>query len=201
MQIIRKLVSEDFVNFQGKHYTLRDANLYMKASFPIFLGASGPRWQKWSEKSQTAFSRSRGRSTQETNSFPRSKRERERLGRDPKEIVRAIEIDLSYDSDLDRALVPLRTQAGPLLPKMFTDPIYDPREIEKEGQQVTDEELAKAYVLGSTPEDFIRPIEAAFNAGFDHVYLASLSPDEKSFIRMCGEKILPYFAERKKPSA
>jgi coenzyme F420-dependent glucose-6-phosphate dehydrogenase len=201
VKIIRKLISEEFVNFQGKHYTLRDANLYMKATFPIFLGASGPKMAEVVGEVADGFLTIKGADYAREDLFPAIERGARKAGRDPKEIVKAIEIDLSYDSDLDRALVPLRTQAGPLLPKMFTDPIYDPRQIEKEGQQVTDEELSKAYVLGSSPEDFIRPIEAAFRAGFDHVYLASLSPDEKSFIRMCGEKVLPYFSERIKRSA
>jgi len=197
VQMIRRLITEDFVNFQGKHFTLKDANLYMKATFPIFLGASGPKMAEVVGEVADGFLTIKGADYARDELFPALDRGARKAGRDPKEIIKAIEIDLSYDSDLDRALVPLRTQAGPLLPKMFTDPIYDPREIEREGQQVTDEELSKAYVLGSSPEDFILPIEAAFKAGFDHVYLASLSPDEKSFIRMCGEKVLPYFSERR----
>ncbi|MDA4111926.1 MAG: LLM class flavin-dependent oxidoreductase [Thaumarchaeota archaeon] len=192
--IIRKLISEDFVNFEGKHFNLKNANMYMRASFPIFIGASGPKMAEVVGELGDGFLTIKGADYAKSELFPAVERGAKKAGRNPDDIIKAIEIDLSYDTDLDRALIPLRTQAGPLLPKMFTDPIFDPREIEREGKQVTDEELTKAYVLGSSPEDFIKPIEAAFEAGFDHVYLASLSPNEKSFIRMCGEKVLPYFS-------
>jgi coenzyme F420-dependent glucose-6-phosphate dehydrogenase len=43
VKVIRRLWTEDFVDFQGKYYKLKSANLYMKSTTPIFISALGPR--------------------------------------------------------------------------------------------------------------------------------------------------------------
>jgi len=195
-QIVRRLISEDFINFSGKHYTLRDANLYMKATLPIYIGASGPKMAEVVGELGDGFLTIKGADYAKAELFPAIERGARKVGKTLDDITKVVEIDVSYHKDFKTALAPLRTQAGPLIPEMFTDPIYDPRVIERMGSKVTDEEIAKSFVVAQSPEDIIKPVEAAFNLGFDHVYLASLSPDEGEFIRLCGDKVLPYFKSR-----
>ncbi len=195
-QIIRKLISEDFVNFSGKRFSLRDANLYMKASFPIYIGASGPKMAEVAGELGDGFLTIKGADYAKAELFPAIERGARKVGKKLEDITKVVEIDMSYHKDYRTALAPLRTQAGTLFPEVFTDAIYDPRVIEKMGSKVSDEQLAKSFVVAQNPEDIIRPIESAFNLGFDHIYVASLSPDEKAFIKLCGEKVLPYFHNR-----
>jgi coenzyme F420-dependent glucose-6-phosphate dehydrogenase len=196
-KIIRKLISEEFVTFKGKYFSLRDANLYMKARFPIYIGASGPKMAEVVGELGDGFLTIKGADYAERELFPAIERGAKKVGKNLDDITKVIEIDMSYHQDYDKALAPLRTQAGTLLPEMFIDPIYDPREIEKMGASVTDKQLAESFVVGQSAEDLIKPIERAFDLGFDHVYLASLSPQEESFIKLCGEKVLPYFEKQK----
>jgi coenzyme F420-dependent glucose-6-phosphate dehydrogenase len=196
VKIIRKLWAGEAVNFTGKYFTLKDANLYMKADMPIFMAASGPKMAEIVGELGDGFVTIKGADYAKQELFPALEKGARKAGRTIQDIPKVIEIDLSYDQDYDKALAPLRTQAGPLLPEMFTDPIHDPREVERRGKAVTDEELTKAYVVGTAAEDFIRPVEAAFNSGFDHVYLASLSPDERAFIELCRKHLLPHFAAK-----
>ena len=196
VQIMRKLWTEEFVNFTGKYFTLRDANLYMKADIPIFMAASGPKMAEVVGELGDGFVTIKGADYSKQKLFPALESGARKTGRTIRDIPKVLEIDLSYHEDYDKALAPLRTQAGPLLPEMFTDAIHDTREVERRGEGVTDEQLANAYVIGSSAEDFIRPVEAAFDCGFDHVYLASLSPDERTFIDLCSKQIVPYFAAR-----
>jgi coenzyme F420-dependent glucose-6-phosphate dehydrogenase len=196
VKIIRKLWAGEAVNFTGKYFTLKDANLYMKADMPIFMAASGPKMAEVVGELGDGFVTIKGADYAKQELFPALEKGARKAGRTIQDIPKVIEIDLSYDQDYDKALAPLRTQAGPLLPEMFTDPIHDPREVERRGKAVTDEELAKAYVVGTAAEDFVRPVEAAFNSGFDHVYLASLSPDERAFIELCRKHLLPHFVAK-----
>jgi len=191
--LIRKLISEDFVNFSGKHFSLRDANLYMKATFPIYIGASGPKMAEVVGELGDGFLTIKGADYAKAELFPAIERGARKVGKKLDDITKVVEIDMSYHRDYKTALAPLRTQAGTLFPEVFTDAIYDPREIERMGSKVSDEELAKSFVVAQNPEDIIKPIESAFKLGFDHVYVASLSPDERAFIKLCGEKVLPYF--------
>jgi coenzyme F420-dependent glucose-6-phosphate dehydrogenase len=195
-RLIRRLISEEFVNFNGKYYTLREANMYLKATFPIYVGASGPKMAEVVGELGDGFLTIKGADYSRDELFPALERGAKKVGKTLDDITKVIEIDVSYHKDFSTALAPLRTQAGPLLPEMFTDAIYDPREIERRGASVTDEQLAKSFVVAQTPEEIIKPVESAFEAGFDHVYLASLSPDEKDFIRVCAEKVLPQFSNR-----
>lgn len=198
-RLIRRLITEDFVDFVGKHYTLRQANLYMKASFPIYIGASGPKMAEVVGEVGDGFLTIKGADYAKAELFPALERGAKKIGKTLTDVTKVIEIDVSYNSDYKTALAPLRTQAGPLIPEMFTDPIYDPREIERMGaEKISDEELAKSFVVAQSAEDIIKPVETAFNLGFDHVYLASLSPDEKEFIDLCGKKVLPYFESRRR---
>ena len=197
VKLIRRLISEDFVNFQGKYFTLRDANLYMRASFPIYIGASGPKMAEIAGELGDGFLTIKGADYAQRELFPAIKKGANKVGKSLDDITKVVEIDMSYHLDYDTALAPLRTQAGTLRPEVFVDPIYDPREIEKMGSQISDTELAKSFVVAQKAEDIIKPIEAAFDLGFDHVYAASLSPDEKEFVTLCGEKVLPYFEKRR----
>ncbi len=197
VRMIRKLVSEDFVNFKGKYFTLRDANLYMRASFPIYIGASGPKMAEVAGELGDGFLTIKGAEYAKSELFPAIEKGAKKVGKTLADITKVVEIDMSYHLDYDAALTPLRTQAGTLRPEVFVDPIYDPRVIEKMGSQISDSELAKSFVVAQKAEDIIKPIEQAFELGFDHVYVASLSPDEKSFIDLCGQKVLPYFEKRR----
>jgi len=197
VKVIRQLISQDFVNFSGKHFTLRDANLYMKASFPIYLGASGPKMAEIVGELGDGFLTIKGADYAKSELFPALEKGARKVGRTLDDITKVVEIDMSYHLDYDTALAPLRTQAGTLNPEVFLDPIYDPRVIEKMGSRISDAELAKAFVVAQKPEDIIKPIEQAFQLGFDHVYVASLSPDEKAFINLCGQQVLPYFEKRR----
>ena len=56
--------------------------------------------------------------------------------------------------------------------------------------------LAKAFIVGTSVDDHIARIEEAFDAGFDHVFVSSNSPDEERFIDEYKKKVIPYFEKR-----
>jgi len=74
----------------------------------------------------------------------------------------------------------------------FKYDVSDPREVEAHGRFVGDEAIAKRCIVGTTAEEHIRRVKAFAEAGFNHLYFVSSSPDEPKFIRFYGEKVLPY---------
>ncbi len=194
LTVIQRLWNEEFVNFDGKYYTLRNANLYMRPSVPIYLAGFGPKMARLAGKRADGFITVIKPIEYTKNVlFPAIEEGARSSGRTADDIFKVIELDISYDEDYDRAMSSARSLAPTLVPDVFNKPYDDPRELELLGRNVTDKEITEAYLVGTSPEDQIKRIENAFESGFDHVYIWSVSPDEEKFIKMCGQEILPYF--------
>jgi coenzyme F420-dependent glucose-6-phosphate dehydrogenase len=195
IQIMQLLWSGNFVNFKGKYYRLRRANLYTKPETPVpmYVAAFGPTVAKLAGKYADGFLTTLVDPERLKNVLFRALEEgAKEKGRDASKIERVVELGIAYDEDYNKALKKVRFWAGNLFPFMFRLPIYDPREIEDMGRMVSDEAMAKAFLIGTKPEDFIKHIERAIKMGFNQIYLQSTSPNEPKFFEMAGKHIVPY---------
>jgi len=69
-----------------------------------------------------------------------------------------------------------------------------PAHFEQAAQLVTEEQVAASIACGPDPEvhlDFIRRYVAA---GYDHVFLHQVGPDQEGFLRFCERELLPQTA-------
>jgi coenzyme F420-dependent glucose-6-phosphate dehydrogenase len=194
LTIIKRLWSESFVDFKGKHYTLRKANLYTKPRTPppIYLAAAGPTVAEMAGKMADGLVTVMWESRLKDVVLPALARGARAAGRDPNDIIKAVEVGVSYDEDYDKALAKARFWAGDYLPVMFKYDIFDPREIESNGSLVGDEQIAQLRMIGTKPEDHIRCLEKYIKMGFQHIYIQSSSPDEIRTLRMYSKEVLPY---------
>ena len=204
--LMRKLCTEEFVDFAGKHYTLKAANLYGKANFPIYIAGFGPKMARVAGRLADGFITSNQPVEHFKNTLVPAIREGARsAGRDYEKITNVTEIDVSYDEDYEKALAPAREAAASFATPgidnvTFTSPIADPRAIERLQVNVTDQQLSEALkicAMSNSPDTHIERIENAFEAGFDHVYIYSVSPSDSKCIKMYSEKVLPYFAAQR----
>jgi len=191
--VIKRLWREGFVSFRGKHYRLRNAKLYTKPEAPVrlYVAASGPRVAELA-----------GRLADGILLLPDLKRSRELLGafrggarkagRDPESLEKVVELLVSYDEDYEAALRSCRFWAGSMLPLFFKYDVSDPREIEAHGRFVGDEAIARSWIVATTADEHVKRIEEFVEAGFNHLYFVSSSPEEPKFIRFYGERVLPY---------
>jgi len=194
IQLIRKLWQEEFVDFRGQFFTLNKANLYMKSKVPIFVSGFGPKMARIAGARGDGFITGMKPNEYIRNVlFPALDEGAKAVGKSLDDIVKTVEIDLAYDEDYGKALATVRKWSGGAVPNIFSKAISDPREIEDLGKSVTDKELSETYLIATSPEDCIRTIEQSFESGFDHVYIASSSPDEEKTIATYREKVLPYF--------
>ena len=187
--------AKDFVTFKGKYYRLRKAKLYTKpeTQVPLYVAGFGPKVAKIAGKYADGFLTTLVDPDKFENILLKAVAEgAKETGRDINKIERAVELGVSYDQDFDKAVKKVRFWRGNLFPFMFKLPIYDPREIEEMGQMVSDEALAKAFFIGTKPEDILKPIERAVKMGFNHIYLQSTSPNEEKFLKMAAKEIVPY---------
>jgi coenzyme F420-dependent glucose-6-phosphate dehydrogenase len=66
-----------------------------------------------------------------------------------------------------------------------------PRHFEQATTMVSEDQVAEAVVCGPDPERHRRAIEEYEEAGFDHVYVHQVGPDQEGFIRFYEREILP----------
>ena len=103
---------------------------------------------------------------------------------------------MSYDEDSKKALRSCRFWSAMTLPTLFKEPIWDPREIEKMGHHISDEELLKNWIISDDLDEHLERIDEYIEAGFNHIHIQSSSPDEEKFIKSYGERVIPRLHER-----
>ncbi len=193
--VMKLLWSKNFVNFKGKYYRLRRANLYTKPTtpVPVYVAASGPTVAEIAGRIGDGFLTVNTTEDHYRNVLsPAVEKGAKEAGRDPKNIIRAVEVGVAYDEDYDKALARARFWAGALLPVMYKYDIFDPREVEEHGSYVGDEQIAQHRLIGTKPEDHIKNLEKYIKMGFQHIYIQSSSPDEIRTIQMYAKEVLPY---------
>jgi len=69
-----------------------------------------------------------------------------------------------------------------------------PSYFEEASAMVTEEDIATAIVCGPDPEAHAKGIDAYVDAGFTHVYVHQVGPDQEGFLRFYASEILPRYA-------
>ena len=69
-----------------------------------------------------------------------------------------------------------------------------PRHFEQAVEIVREDDVTEAIVCGPDLERYAERIQRYVDAGFDHVYLHQVGPDQAGFIRFAREELLPRFS-------
>lgn len=105
--LIKKLWTEEWVDFNGKYYWVKDSNLYTKPKIPIplFIAAMKP------QSARLAGEAGDGLVTNELNLenlknkvLPAFREGVEKSGRDYKSLTKAVFMPASYDQDKEKAI-------------------------------------------------------------------------------------------------
>jgi coenzyme F420-dependent glucose-6-phosphate dehydrogenase len=68
-----------------------------------------------------------------------------------------------------------------------------PAHFEQATKLVHEEDLAKKVICGPDPQKYIEGIQKYVDAGFDHIYIHQVGPDQEGFLRFYKQQILPKF--------
>ncbi len=69
-----------------------------------------------------------------------------------------------------------------------------PAHFEQAAQMVGEEEVAQAVVCGPDPERHRQAIQEYIDAGYDHVYVHQVGPDQEGFFQFYRQEIMPHFS-------
>lgn len=194
VEVIKSLWGKDFVDFNGKYYTLRQANLYTKPKrkIPIYFAAEGPNALRAAGLHGDGLYLGTHDPEPVPKMFSLYDEAVRQSGRKPEEMPRMLEIKTSYDEDFDKALDsisiwrPPRARAAGL-------GVPDPRELDRLREGVDPKALSK-FVYTSM-DQLIGDIETMIKLGFTDIQVGGNSPDEEKFIKEFGKKALPYLKD------
>lgn len=77
------------------------------------------------------------------------------------------------------------------LPGELSQELPTPAHFEQAVQIVTEEQVAESIVCGPDPERHIAKLREYVDAGFDHVYVHQVGPDQEGFLRFYEREVLP----------
>lgn len=196
IKIIKLLWKGDFVTYNGKYFTLRDARLYTlpTRTVPMYVAASGPTVAKMAGIYADAFMTAYTTSDAHRRLLACLGEGAKEAKRPYEEISKMIELKISYDEDYDKALQSLSRWRSTRIPNIIAKPIHDPRELDRLGDSVDVKELAEFVFTDMS--SCIKLVESVVEQGFDEVQLGSSSPDEEKFIEEFGKEALPYLKEK-----
>lgn len=198
-EIIRTLWMNEFIDYEGKYYRLRKANLYTKpkSKIPVFMVASGKKsgYVAGYYADGVVVSARVFEQVFLTEVLPALEKGARDAGRDPTRIKKIVHSVVSYDEDLERAIAGCKFWNPTLVPDIFDSDVYDPRELERLGNTVTRETVIEKRFLITTEEEAIERIEKWIKLGVNEVEFLSTSPDQRKFIRFMGGKVIPYIKD------
>jgi coenzyme F420-dependent glucose-6-phosphate dehydrogenase len=70
-----------------------------------------------------------------------------------------------------------------------------PQHYEEATELVTEDDVAEKIPCGPDPERHVEAIRKYVDAGFDHVYVHQIGPDQEGFFRFCERELMPQLAE------
>ena len=73
----------------------------------------------------------------------------------------------------------------------MTQELPTPAHFEQAAKMVREEDVAQAIVCGPDAERHIAGVKEFVDAGYDHVYIHQIGPDQEGFFRFYERDVLP----------
>jgi G6PDH family F420-dependent oxidoreductase len=201
IRLIKKLWSEEWVNFIGDYYRVKDSKLYTKPKTPIPLFVAG----LGKQSAMLAGEYGDGFVTNELNVdsisntlFPALKKGAEKAGKDYNSLEKILFIPASYDpDDKQKATESIRFWRGAMIKAFFDVDVHDPRIIEENGQVIGNDTLENILLVVSNGQDAIEKLQKYADLGFTEIVLTNSSPNRDKLVKLIAEKIAPHFKNYK----
>jgi coenzyme F420-dependent glucose-6-phosphate dehydrogenase len=195
LRLIRQLWKEDRVSFQGEFYKTVNATIYdrPKVPVPIYVAGAGPMISKYAGSTSEGFICTSGKnqSLYTETLLPNVEAGLKAAGRGSDAIARMIEVKVSFDPDLQRAMNDTRNWAALSLTADEKLSVEDPLEMERLADALPVERAAQRWIVSSDADEHVQRIKSYVDLGFRHLVFHAPGKDQARFIRLYAEQILP----------
>ena len=192
LELIHRLFDGERIDHQGEHFKTKGAYLHTRPERrpPIYVSAFGPK------AAAVAGRRGDGLWTlADPESVPKIidayRSAADDAGREPGEIL--LQVGFSWAEDDEDALEGARVWKGAQPREFYRDDWHDPKAMYERGEeQLSDDDLKKAFVIGSDPDMHVERIREVEKMGASIVVLMNNSgADPHGAIATYGEHVLP----------
>ncbi len=198
IELMRRLWTEERVTFDGEYYKTMNATVYDRPDepVPIYIAASGPLAAKLAGRVGDGFIVTSGKNPELYDELNAAMDEGARdAGRNPADIVKMIEVKVSYDHDLEYARSACDYWAPlALTPEQKRD-TEDPMELER----LADENpgiAQRRFIVSSDPDEVVERIGDYVALGFDHLVFHAPGEDQERFLDQFAADVVPRLKAR-----
>jgi len=191
--LIRRLWTEERVDFEGEYYRTSKATIYDRPEepVPIYVAASGPLAAKLAGRAGDGFICTSGKDPALYDELLGKVAEgAEAAGRDPASIRRMIEVKVSYDRDPEFARRACGWWAALALTPEEKEGIEDPIEMERLADEHADRAPSR-FIVSADPTEIAAGIRRYADLGFDELVLHAPGQDQARFLDQFAEDVLP----------
>jgi coenzyme F420-dependent glucose-6-phosphate dehydrogenase len=193
LELMRRLWTEERVDFEGEYYRTVRATIYDRPEqpVPVYVAASGPLAAKLVGRVADGFICTSGKDPALYEQLLEKVEEGARdAGRDPAQIERTIEIKVSYDPDVDAARAACHFWAALSLSAEEKSGIEDPVELERLADAAVDRAHSR-FIVSDDPEEVVRQIQPYLDLGFSHLVFHAPGHDQERALRGLASDVLP----------
>ncbi len=196
IRLMRELwTADEPVSFDGEYYTTVDATIYDRPEqpVPVYVAAGGPQMAKYAGRAGDGFicTSGKGMELYTDELLPAVAEGEEAAGKETGSVDRMIEIKISYDRDADRALENCRFWAPLSLTAEQKHSVGSSQEMERLADELPIEQVAKRWIVASTPDEALEGIRPYVEAGLDHLVVHGPGHDQERFLTQFSEDVLP----------
>jgi coenzyme F420-dependent glucose-6-phosphate dehydrogenase len=197
---MRRHAREERVTFEGEYYRTERATIYDRPEVPvpIYVAASGAVAARLAGRLGDGFICTSGKAPElyTETLLPAVAEGLAKAGRAAGSIEHMIEMKVSFDSDRQRALEDTRHWAALALAPEEKTGVEDPVEMEKLADALPIARAARRWIVSSDPEEHVERLAETIALGFTHLVFHAPGPDQRRFLDLYAEQVLPRLRAR-----
>ena len=199
-ELIKTLWSEDRVTFEGEYYRTNNATIYDRPSepIPLYIAASGQAAARLAGRTADGLICTSGKGMELYRDvlLPAVAEGAAKAARPLTSVDLMIELKVSFDTDRTRALEDTKHWAALALSPEEKVGVHDPIEMERLADALPLERAASRWIVSDDPADHVEAVMKYVDLGFSHLVFHAPGPDQKRFLRLYAERVLPSIRER-----
>ena len=187
--VIRELWTGTDVTFRGRYYTVDHARIYTRPASapPIHMAASGPHATEVASRIADGIISTAPDKELVDDFITHAGPDRPRFGM----------LHVCYAATVEDAKrTAHRWWPNAALGGELGQELPFPRHFEQAAKNVSPDDVAEVVTCGPDPDEHLAALQRYIDAGYDHVYVHQIGPEQEGFFSFYEERILPELGER-----